>query len=83
MRSALLDVNVLIALIDPSHEFHDSAHAWFQMNRRYGWATCPITENACIRILGKPAYPYLGLTVAEIRAVLSEFCRSEDHRFLA
>lgn len=81
MRPALLDVNVLIALLDPSHEFHDSAHAWFQRNRQYGWATCPITQNACVRILGKPAYPYLGLTVAEIRNILADFCGNDGHRF--
>jgi hypothetical protein len=23
---SLLDINILIALIDPGHEFHDSAH---------------------------------------------------------
>jgi toxin-antitoxin system PIN domain toxin len=81
MKAALLDVNVLIALIDPSHEFHDFAHAWFQRNRRHGWATCPITENACVRILGKPGYPYLGITVPEVRDILSELCRAKDHRF--
>ena len=25
----LLDVNVLIALIDPAHIQHDAAHGWF------------------------------------------------------
>jgi uncharacterized protein len=44
-KVSLLDVNVLIALIDPAHEFHGSAHAWFKRNRQNGWATCPITEN--------------------------------------
>jgi predicted nucleic acid-binding protein len=60
MKPALLNVNVLIALIDPSHEVHDHAHAWFARNRQRDWATCPIAENACLRILSHPAYPYLG-----------------------
>jgi toxin-antitoxin system PIN domain toxin len=81
MKAALLDVNVLIALIDPAHEFHESAHAWFERNRQFGWATCPITENACLRILGKPAYPYLGLTVDDIRDILAEFRASGNHLF--
>jgi toxin-antitoxin system PIN domain toxin len=81
MRPALLDVNVLIALIDPSHEFHDPAHEWFAGNRRFGWATCPITENACLRILSRPAYPYLGLTADEIRGILTKFCDHEGHSF--
>ena len=37
-RASLLDVNVLIALLDPDHEFHDSAHDWFRGNRKHGWA---------------------------------------------
>jgi toxin-antitoxin system PIN domain toxin len=81
MKPALLDVNVLIALIDPQHQFHDAAHAWFAIQREHGWATCPITENGCVRILGKPGYPYLGLGVSEIREILSEFCAMQGHLF--
>lgn len=53
----LIDVNVLIALADPSHTHRSQAKAWFRDAAREGWATCPITENAFIRILGQPAYP--------------------------
>jgi toxin-antitoxin system PIN domain toxin len=80
-RSALLDVNFLIALLDPNHEFHDSAHAWFGENRNQKWATCPITENGCVRILSKPGYPNTGLSVAAVREILAEFCLAKDHVF--
>ena len=80
-RPGLLDVNVLIALLDPNHQFHDAAHAWFAENRRYGWATCPITENGCVRILGKASYPAIGLNTEQIRAVLTCFTLSGDHSF--
>jgi uncharacterized protein len=53
----LLDVNVLLALLDADHVFHDQAHSWFEANASDGWATCPITENGVIRILGQPRYP--------------------------
>ncbi|MBY3321559.1 TA system VapC family ribonuclease toxin [Rhizobium laguerreae] len=53
----LLDVNVLIALIDPGHVAHDDAHAWFAAIGQSAWATCPITENGVIRIVGNPKYP--------------------------
>lgn len=53
----LLDVNVLIALIDPSHVGHDAAHRWFEEEGRSAWATCPLTENGVIRIVGHPKYP--------------------------
>lgn len=53
----LLDVNVLIALIDPTHVSHDAAHAWFEREGRANWSTCPITENGVIRIVGNNRYP--------------------------
>ncbi|MYE55018.1 MAG: PIN domain-containing protein [Chloroflexi bacterium] len=53
---ALLDVNVLIALLDLNHVHHAKAMKWFQNNLNLGWATCPITENGCIRILSQPKY---------------------------
>ncbi len=53
----LLDVNVLVALADPLHTHRDEAKTWFRNSARHGWATCPLTENAFVRILGHPAYP--------------------------
>jgi hypothetical protein len=53
----LLDVNLLIALIDPTHIGHDAAHNWFGSIGSVSWATCPITENGVIRIVGHPKYP--------------------------
>lgn len=53
----LLDVNVLIALIDPMHVGHDDAHGWFRATGAASWATCPLTENGVIRIVGHPKYP--------------------------
>lgn len=53
----LLDVNLLIALIDPTHVGHDQAHRWFARTGTASWATCPLTENGVIRIVGHPRYP--------------------------
>lgn len=54
--TVLLDVNVLIALLDPGHVFHDVAHEWFGA-RRTSWATSPTTENGTIRVISNPRYP--------------------------
>lgn len=54
---ALLDVNVLIALLDSDHLHHSRAIAWLDENIRSGWASCPLTENGCIRIMSQPGYP--------------------------
>ncbi len=53
----LLDVNVLIALIDPAHIQHDAAHEWFAAHGQQSWATCPLTENGVLRIVGHARYP--------------------------
>jgi uncharacterized protein len=53
----LLDVNVLIALIDPAHVQHDQAHEWFSRTGRKSFASCPITENGLLRIVGHAKYP--------------------------
>lgn len=53
----LLDINVLIARLDADHEHHEKVTTWWHQNATTGWATCPITENGFIRILGRPTYP--------------------------
>jgi uncharacterized protein len=71
----LPDVNVLIALIDPAHMQHDRAHDWFAATGKPAWATCPLTENGVLRIVGHPRYPNSPGTpaaVAEIMAVLRQ-----------
>ena len=54
---ALLDVNVLIALLDSDHIHHHRATRWMAHAQFAGWASCPITQNGCIRIMSQPAYP--------------------------
>lgn len=57
MTCNLLDVNVLIALMDRWHTHHETAHRWFAEEGSHSWATCPLTQNAALRILGSPDYP--------------------------
>lgn len=57
MTRYLLDVNVLIALVDPAHVQHDEVHEWFGRIGRKAFATCPLTENGLLRIVGHPKYP--------------------------
>ena len=54
---ALLDVNVLVALLDGGHLHHRTATAWLASHERAGWASCPLTQNGCIRILSLTSYP--------------------------
>lgn len=79
----LLDVNVLIALIDPLHIHHEAAHAWFQQEGSEAWATCPITENGVLRIVGSPRYSNSPGTPAAVASILGQFCSLPGHVFWA
>ena len=77
----LLDVNVLIALMDPDHAFHHRAHAWWSSEPR-AWASCPLTENGLLRIMTLQGYSKTArFTVKEISERLSLFTDSSDHQF--
>ena len=75
---ALLDVNVLIALFNPSHVHHETAHDWFEDHRTAGWATCPLTENGFLRILSHPQVA-VEADRATLVASLRTFCASGHH----
>jgi toxin-antitoxin system PIN domain toxin len=77
---ALFDVNVLIALLDQNHIAHDSAWQWMESNIESGWATCPITQNGCLRIMSQPAYPNHRNT-REIAARLRQATDQQFHQF--
>lgn len=77
----LLDINVLIPLIDPSHAHHGPAKKWFRENRAKGWATCPLTENGLVRILSNPSYPGGAETAESAREVLTALCQQPGHTF--
>ena len=70
MTTYLLDVNVLIALIDPGHVQHDVAHLWFAEHGQHSWATCPLTENGVLRIVGSPRYPNSPGTPADVAKLM-------------
>ena len=53
---ALLDVNALIALHDRDHVHHLYVVAWLQQHQADGWASCPLTQNGCLRIMSQPGY---------------------------
>jgi toxin-antitoxin system PIN domain toxin len=79
---ALLDVNVLIALFDPDHVFHDRAHSWLGKNAGQGIATCALTENGVVRVISHPKYSSaFHLTPADVIQRLDGFCQAQDHEF--
>lgn len=77
----LLDVNVLVALIDPAHVAHDSAHDWFETSGRQDWATCPMTENGVMRIVGHPKYPNTPGSPAVVASIVAKLRGLPGHKF--
>lgn len=83
MSAFLLDANVLIALAWPPHVFHGRVMTWFARNSRHGWATCPITQSAFVRILSNPAFSAKALSPKNALAALEMNLKLPGHRFLA
>lgn len=77
----LIDINVLIALIDPSHVGHDAAHRWFGETGAASWATCPLTENGVIRIVGHPKYPNSAGSPAAVAPLVAQMRTLPGHVF--
>jgi len=79
---ALLDVNVIIALLDPDHAFHERAHDWWATNSKRGWASCPLTENGVVRIMSHPSYSQKArFTPGDLINRLRQFAEQSNHEF--
>jgi hypothetical protein len=82
LRTALLDVNVLIALLWPAHEHFDAAHDWFAPRGGHArWATCPLTQLAFVRIVSNPAFSPDALAPAGALDLLERNLAHPAHEF--
>ena len=77
----MLDINVLIALLDPAHVQHNKAHEWFAKFGKNAWATCPLTQNGVLRIVGHPRYPNSPGTPAAVAELMATFLAHPAHEF--
>jgi uncharacterized protein len=73
--TALLDANVLIALVVSEHVHHDAAAEWLSASDA-GFATCPITQGSLVRFLVRT-----GQTAAAARDVISAVESANRHEF--
>lgn len=72
---------MLIALIDRTHTQHDAAHDWFAAHQSQSWATCPLTENGVLRIVGHARYPNTPGTPAAVMPLMTAFRQVPGHVF--
>jgi toxin-antitoxin system PIN domain toxin len=81
VKAYLLDTNLLVALLWPSHEHHQLAAKWFARHRAKTWATCPLTEAAFVRIVSNPAFSRDAVRPRDATQVLSANTAAKDHVF--
>lgn len=82
MTEALIDVNVLIALLWRPHAFHQPAMRWFSQQGKHGWATCSHTQAGFVRVLSNPAVNTSAPTPAKALALLKSSTEMNPyHRF--
>jgi len=81
VKTALLDLNILTALLWPAHEHHDVAHRWFGARASARWATCSLTQLGFVRIVSNPAFSRDALSPAEAVALLAENLTHPGHQF--
>jgi uncharacterized protein len=81
VKAALLDINILTALLWPTHEHHDVAHRWFGARGNAAWATCSLTQLGFVRIVSNPAFSRDALLPMEALALLGENLAHPAHEF--
>ena len=80
-KRLLLDVNVWVALFDDAHVASGRANELIN-TPQIAIATCPLTENAVIRVLNLPSYGKRGaLGIQLVRSQLTKACAELDHEF--
>jgi toxin-antitoxin system PIN domain toxin len=72
----LLDSNVMIALAVADHVHHESAEDWLD-GLEAGFATCPITQGALVRIVMRAP----GGTAGQANELLAGIVASDRHEF--
>ena len=74
----LLDVNVLIALVEPEHVHYEKVRAWFETSIQ-DWGVCSFTEAGFLRIATNPKARGYSMDAATL--LLEEICKRPGYRF--
>jgi toxin-antitoxin system PIN domain toxin len=82
-NTALLDLNVLIALAWPQHIHHERARSWFSRLGERTWATTPVTESGFVRLSLNRAVVGTEMSGAGVLEMVRRFSDLPGHVFLA
>jgi toxin-antitoxin system PIN domain toxin len=83
MAATLLDVNVLLALFSQEHSNHVAAQRWFKEHEKKGWASCPFTQAAFVRLVSNPSFSRNAASPIEAVSLLEENTQTPYHEFWA
>ena len=81
IRRTLLDVNVLIALLEPGHDFFQMAQEWFISTGKDNWGVCPLTEIGFVRITTNPSFFPGPRTHEQATSILEELADRPGYRY--
>jgi uncharacterized protein len=81
-RPLLLDVNVLLALAWPNHQFHTAVLARLERRPVPRWATCVLTQLGFIRLSSNPKIVEVRKTPAEAIDLLADLTADQQHVYL-
>jgi toxin-antitoxin system PIN domain toxin len=76
--TCLLDGNVLIALVAPTHVHHEAAHRWRAGAGSGDFATCPVTQGTLVRLAVQQ-----GATTGAALSALATVSAHPGHQFWA
>ena len=81
MKPALLDLNILTALLWPAHEHHEAAHRWFETRGKARWATCAFTQLGFVRLVSNPSFSRDALSPGAAVSLLAANLTHARHEF--
>jgi toxin-antitoxin system PIN domain toxin len=81
-RTLLLDVNALLALAWPNHQFHAAVVARLERRPMPRWATCALTQLGFVRLSSNPKVVEVRKTPAEAVSLLAGLTSDQKHVYL-
>jgi toxin-antitoxin system PIN domain toxin len=81
-RPLLLDVNALLALAWPNHQFHAAVLARLEQHPLPRWATCALTQLGFVRLSSNPTIVEVRKTPAQAIDLLADLTRDPQHTYL-
>jgi len=80
-RPLLLDVNALLALAWPTHQFHDAVLERLERRPAAKWATCLLTQLGFVRLSANPAIVDVRQSPAQAIDLLQRLTADEHHLY--